>query len=454
MDRLMARWQACRLKLRQWLLLGALRARPDYYELVSGLITALVIINAISTGVDVGNVSWETYARTRLADDIEQMVDQWSDSIDERARAHRIYAGQGISEYRASLERELLSQFRPQAQALADRIRNARDEDLAKFGMGQVLQQITASFGGKYVGGALGKNAGDAVGNLLEWEWNAASLAQAYGGEDLSVNWQAKSDLMRQMMGHLAGRELSSWNNAEPLLQAMALRTVRYLQLNRDQWTDEEYEQLVRQRAMALAGTYGLTRGRSEDAPFKDIDALMGWLAGQAGRALPGQEPTPTGPPPEPTATNTAVPQEPEAAGLNATRELGRLLYNTCSSAEMACSDALCAGQEYDGMCDDGCPACDSDIMYAMCDPDLWDLDDQAATCSLAAAEEYVRSVVAALNALTTGTIKESEALQAETRARYTAMDANEKCIATVCKSYCGMQGQDYALVYGMCKCK
>jgi|GEM_PF-2757940 len=454
MVRLMSCWHTCRLKLRQWLLLGALRARPDYYELVTGLITALVIINAISTGVDAGNISWESYAKTQLADDIEQMVDRWSDSIDERERAHRIYAGQGISQYRATLERELLKQFRPQAMALADRIRNARDEDLAKFGMGQVLQQITSSFGGKYVGGALGKNAGDAVGNLLEWEWNAASLAQAHAGEDLSVNWQAKSDLMRQLMGHLAGRELDSWNNAEPLLQAMAFRSVRYLQLNRGQWSQEEYAQRVRERAISLASTYGLTQAQSEDSPFRDIAALMGWLAGQAGRLLPGQEPAPTAPAPEPTATNTAVPQEPASAGLNATRELGRLLYNTCSSAEMACSDALCAGQEYDGLCDDDCPRCDSDTLEAMCDPDLWDLDDQAAACSLAAAEEYVRSVEAALNALSAGTMRDYEAGQAERRARQKAQSANEKCIATVCQSYCGMQGQDYALVYGMCKCK
>ncbi len=433
---------------------------PDHHELMAGLTTALVIINAISTGVDVGNVSWDTYARTRLADDIEQMVDQWSDSIDERARAHRVYSGQGISEYGASLEREMLKQFAPQARALADRIRNARDEDLAKFGMGQVLQQIAATFGGRYVGGVLGKNAGEAAGNLLKWEWNAGSLAQTYAGDDLSVKWEAKADLMLQLRGHLASRELDAWDGAEPLLRARALLHIRSLQLNREQWSEEEYQQQVRERAMALAYTFGLTQAQSEDSPFRDINALMGWLAGQAGRPLPGQGPlqgqgpTPAVPAPEPTATHTSLTQEPATGYFDAPRELGRPLYGTCSSAWLACSNALCAGQEYDGLCDNGCPKCDADTLEAMCDPDLWDLDDQAAACSLAAAEAYVTNVVTALDNLAAGKIKDYEAGQAETCARQEAQSANEKCIAAVCKSYCGMQGQDHALVYGRRKCK
>ena len=119
-----------------------------------------------------------------------------------------------------------------------------------------------------------------------------------------------------------------------------------------------------------------------------------------------------------------------------------------------ACSNALCAGQEYDGLCDNGCPKCDADTLEAMCDPDLWDLDDQAAACSLAAAEAYVTNVVTALDNLAAGKIKDYEAGQAETCARQEAQSANEKCIAAVCKSYCGMQGQDHALVYGRRKCK
>ena len=126
------------------------------YGLGALILAILTIMGAMVTGVELGDFAYSMDVKTRLATEIESFPDQWHESIDQRVHKHSLFPDEGITPYRAELERELLKAYRPKAEAIARRIREMRDDEFYTQLKGRGLQTLLSGVGGQVVGRVAG----------------------------------------------------------------------------------------------------------------------------------------------------------------------------------------------------------------------------------------------------------------------------------------------------------
>lgn len=290
-----------------WLRWQRLRAavRPRLYAFGLGALiwAILTITGAIVTGAGMGDFAYSMELKTRLATEIESFPDQWEESIDQREDKHSLFPDEGITPYRAELERGLLKAYRPKAEAMARNIREMRDDEFyaqLKSKGGQFLLsglggQVVGKVAGQMVGAGKAANKAKALARMVsDWHFNVWTIKDLLGKNDLEWALQNRRDLMQKEMEFLIGKELQMWRTAEPLLQARLATHIRYLKNIQKGLSDEEYAELVRARAISIVKTFALTQAAgSQDSPWANYEELMEWLAGQVRRPL--KEPSPKG---------------------------------------------------------------------------------------------------------------------------------------------------------------
>ncbi len=290
-----------------WLRWQRLRAavRPRLYAFGLGALiwAILTITGAIVTGIELGDFAYSVDVKTRLATEIESFPDQWHESIDQREYKHSLFSDEGITPYRAELERGLLKAYRPKAEAMARNIREMRDDEFYAQLKSKGGQFLLSGLGGQVVGKVAGQMVGagqaakavkDLARQVSDWHFNAWTINDWGGKNDLEWALQNRRDLMQKEMEFLIGKELQMWRTAEPLLQARLLTHIRYLKNKQKDLSDEEYAELVRARAISIDQTLSLTRAAgSQDSPWANWEELMKWLAEQVRRPL--NEPSPKG---------------------------------------------------------------------------------------------------------------------------------------------------------------
>jgi len=288
-----------------WLRWQRLRTamRPRLYGLGALILAILTVTGAIVTGIELGDFAYSMDVKTRLATEIESFPDHLYESIDQREYRHSLFPDEGITPYRAELERELLKAYRPKAEAIARHIREMRDDEFyaqLKTKGGQILLsglggQLVGKVAGQMVGaGESAKAVKDIARQVSDWHFNAWTINDLRGKNDLEWALQNRRDLMQKEMEFLIGKELQNWRTAEPLLQARLATHIRYLKNMQKGLSDEEYAKLVRDRAISIDQTLSLTRAAgSQDSPWANYEELMKWLAEQVGRPL--KEPSPKG---------------------------------------------------------------------------------------------------------------------------------------------------------------
>ncbi|TEU08413.1 MAG: hypothetical protein E3J25_12055, partial [Anaerolineales bacterium] len=283
------RWREFMLWLR-WQRLRA-AVRPRLYGAVALIIYILTVIGAVVTGIELGDSAYSMDVKGRLATEIESFPDQWEESIDQREDKHDLFPDEGITPYRAELERGLLKAYRPKAEAMARNIREMRDDEFYAQLKTKGGQFLLSGLGGQMVGKVAGQmvGAGKAadkvkdIGRLVsDLHFNAWTIKDLTGKNDLEWALQNRRDLMQKEMEFLIGKELQIWRTAEPLLQARLLTHIRYLKNKQKDLSDEEYAELVRARAISIDQTLALTRAAgSQDSPWAKYEELMEWLAEQ-----------------------------------------------------------------------------------------------------------------------------------------------------------------------------
>jgi hypothetical protein len=251
-----------------------------------------------------GDFAYSMELKTRLATEIESFPDQWNESIDQREDKHSLFPDEGITPYRAELERGLLKAYRPKAEAMARNIREMRDDEFyaqLKSKGGQFLLsglggQMVGKVAGQMVGAGKAANKAKALARMVsDWHFNVWTIKDLTGKNDLEWALQNRRDLMQKEMEFLIGKELQMWRTAEPLLQARLLTHIRYLKNKQKGLSDEEYAELVRARAISIDQTLALTQAAgSQDSPWANYEELMKWLAEQVRRPLKEPSPTPT----------------------------------------------------------------------------------------------------------------------------------------------------------------
>ena len=296
-------WREFMLWLRWQRLRAAMRTRLYGFGLGALILAILTITSAIVTGIELGDFAYSMDVKTRLATEIESFPDQWNESIDQREHEHSLFPDEGITPYRAELERELLKAYRPKAEAMARRIREMRDDEFYTQLGSKSLQAALSGVGGQVVGRVAGRFVGagkvadaakDIGRQVSDWHFNAWTINDLRGKNDLEWALQNRRDLMQKEMEFLTGKELQNWRTAEPLLQARLATHIRYLKNMQKGLSDEEYAKLVRARAISIDQTLALTRAfGSQDSPWANYEELMKWLAEQVGRPL--KEPSPKG---------------------------------------------------------------------------------------------------------------------------------------------------------------
>lgn len=289
----------CRWRdLMRWLawrrIRGAMRCR--FHAGGAFLLALLMTTSAIVTGFEVGDFAHSQELKAQLAKEIDSFPDEWARSIEEREYQHSLFPDEGITPYRAELERELLKDYRPKAEAIARQIREMNDQEFYKQIKSKSLQTVLAIVGGAAVG-KVGAKFGhapkvidrmrDFAKQFSDWHFNVWTINDLRGKNDLQGTLENRRNLLLQEMEWQMDRELQNWSTAEPLLQARLATHIRFLKNQQGDLSDEEYTQLVRDRAISIDTSSRLTRAAgSEDSPWTDFEELAQWLAEQVGRPL------------------------------------------------------------------------------------------------------------------------------------------------------------------------